>query len=360
MGAERPAQPGSAAATPPSAQNPFWVGSSVQLKLGRVNYMLGGPPAPAPLVVCAHGLNSSLAAFELMAPTLVGAGFRLLTYDLYGFGLSARPKGGRLDLGTLVEQLRLLLDSVVGPEPVYLVGYSMGGVVVSAFARHFPQRVKRLLLLAPAGYLQREETPCRPFVFGCLRRMWGGAIVACVGAFGCMCGWPGRRWLLGRKTPMIELDARERERFVDYEWRNTERFAWNLGKSLRSWFSALRHLPLWEEDFCACSAKLAKCSVSILFVWGDEDNTVPWEESRKSVIATFAPLGASCIVIPAGHALIIEQATQVAQLAVAWFHDVKDPAWLNCLEQWKLSGPAHQNVSEMLPGAEVVGAVSAS
>merc|ERR1719253_184622 len=57
-------------------ENPFKAGQVADLPRGRVNYLLEGPPAPAPLVVCIHGLQGSLSAFDRVQPLLWQEGLR--------------------------------------------------------------------------------------------------------------------------------------------------------------------------------------------------------------------------------------------------------------------------------------------
>jgi len=42
-------------------------------------------------------------------------------------------------------------------KPVNFLGYSLGGAISVSFASYFPHRVKRLLLLAPGGLLQKSK-----------------------------------------------------------------------------------------------------------------------------------------------------------------------------------------------------------
>ena len=74
----------------------------------------------------------------------------MLTYDLYGRGFSDRPRG-RQDSAFFTDQLRDLLDHEGVEGDITLVGYSMGGAIASGFAADEAHRLRRLILLAPAG-----------------------------------------------------------------------------------------------------------------------------------------------------------------------------------------------------------------
>jgi pimeloyl-ACP methyl ester carboxylesterase len=122
-------------------------GSFVGLTLGTVHYELDGPDDGA-LVVLMHGFSAPSFIWDETFDFLVSEGFRVLRYDLYGRGLSDRP---RIDYNEEVfeEQLIELLDSLRIESPFHLVGLSMGGYVSSLFAGRNGGRVDRLVLINP-------------------------------------------------------------------------------------------------------------------------------------------------------------------------------------------------------------------
>ncbi|NNK77293.1 MAG: alpha/beta fold hydrolase, partial [Litoreibacter sp.] len=103
-----------------------------------------------PWVVCIHGLTTPEFVWDGMIEGLTGLGFRVLSYDLYGRGFSDRP-----DLthsrDFFVRQLEEVIDAAGIPETASLIGYSMGASIASAYAVKHPEKVDRLILLAPAG-----------------------------------------------------------------------------------------------------------------------------------------------------------------------------------------------------------------
>ncbi|MCP3970953.1 MAG: alpha/beta hydrolase [Rhodobacteraceae bacterium] len=107
-------------------------------------------PDDGPVMVCIHGLTTPSFVWDELLPGLTGAGYRVLTYDHYGRGFSDRP-GGAQDDGFFIRQLRELLQDQGVETPVTLFGYSMGGALATVFAAAEPQRVARVVLLAPAG-----------------------------------------------------------------------------------------------------------------------------------------------------------------------------------------------------------------
>lgn len=337
------AAPSPASSTAPKQQKiadgPFVRGNSVRLPKGIVNYILEGPDYPAPLVVCIHGLNGSVDTFSNFQPLLCKAGFRTLTFDLYGFGLSASPFG-RLDNNTYVEQVHGLLGAIGVPseEKVLLLGFSMGGVIAVEFVHRFPEKVKRLLLVAPGGLLQRSQTPCRPLLFGCLRGRCGCGLLYFATLLACCCScFMKRRFTPEKLADRFQIDVREPDKYRDLSQQNGERCLWNLSRSVNSYLRALKRMPLWEEDFEDAYAELSAKKIPLLFLWGDNDGTIPWSEVENKVKQLFGTKGVSCIQIPGGcHGMLTEDAVPVANYAAAFFHDLRDPAWKQCLEMWRL------------------------
>ncbi|MEL7114623.1 MAG: alpha/beta hydrolase [Pseudomonadota bacterium] len=128
-------------------------GSFAALSDGRTHFQWHGPADGAPMV-CVHGLTTPSFVWEPMLPGLTAAGYRVLTYDLYGRGFSDRPKGAQTR-SFFMRQLRDLLDHEGVDGPFVLMGYSMGGSIVTVFASEEPDRVSDLVLLAPAGITHR-------------------------------------------------------------------------------------------------------------------------------------------------------------------------------------------------------------
>lgn len=124
-------------------------GEFVNLRHGVVHYRIYGPEN-GPLVVCVHGLTTPSFVFEGIADRLVSQGYRVLTYDHFGRGYSDRPAASQ-DRSFFTHNLLELLGALEIDGPFDLIGYSMGGWVATAFAADHPDRIKRLVLLAPAG-----------------------------------------------------------------------------------------------------------------------------------------------------------------------------------------------------------------
>ena len=100
-----------------------------------------------PVVVLVHGLGADLSKWHANIDELAQT-HRVLALDLLGFGLSDKPNVD-YRMQVYVDQVRELLDSR-GIDQATLVGNSMGGLVSLQFAAQHPERVKSLVLVAPA------------------------------------------------------------------------------------------------------------------------------------------------------------------------------------------------------------------
>ncbi len=124
-------------------------GQFVKLSKGVTHFEWHGP-ASGTRLVCIHGLTTPSFVWRGMTRGLVLMGFRVLTYDLYGRGYSDRPKGEQ-NAAFFLSQLQELLALEGDNSKITLIGYSMGGAIATCYAAAYPDKVRQLVLLAPAG-----------------------------------------------------------------------------------------------------------------------------------------------------------------------------------------------------------------
>lgn len=95
-----------------------------------------------------HGLSSNLEAWKYNIETL-SKSYRCIALDLPGFGRSGK-NAAAYNASSFAITMRGLLDHLQ-LEKVVLVGHSMGGQASIKFAINYPNRVEKLVLIAPAG-----------------------------------------------------------------------------------------------------------------------------------------------------------------------------------------------------------------
>jgi 3-oxoadipate enol-lactonase len=101
-----------------------------------------------------HELGGSLEFWDPVLPAFQQV-FRVLRYDLRGFGMSEKVRTLRLDdlLGDIVG----LLDALAITDPCHVVGPALGAGLALAFAARYPARVRRLVVSSPATGVPTER-----------------------------------------------------------------------------------------------------------------------------------------------------------------------------------------------------------
>ena len=84
------------------------------------------------------------------------AGYRCIIPDHIGYGFSDKPNDVDHPLSFFVECIKQTLD-VAGVEKCTLVGNSLGGVIALGMALEYPERVGKLVLMAPGGLSDLAE-----------------------------------------------------------------------------------------------------------------------------------------------------------------------------------------------------------
>jgi pimeloyl-ACP methyl ester carboxylesterase len=124
-------------------------GEFVELGSGRSHYFDYGDRSSREVVLFIHGFAGSGLEIERVAPLLVQAGYRVIAPDWPGAGISdALPEYSTEALIAWLEDFR----RAIGIERFHLVGHSLGGFLAIRYAVAHPERLRRLVLIAPAGF----------------------------------------------------------------------------------------------------------------------------------------------------------------------------------------------------------------
>lgn len=103
----------------------------------------------APTVVLVHGFALTMQSWVLQRRAFVEQGLRVVSYDQRGHGRSAVPDLASCTVERLGADLAEVLAVTCPSGPVVLVGHSMGGMSVMAFAGDHPELVRdRVLAVA--------------------------------------------------------------------------------------------------------------------------------------------------------------------------------------------------------------------
>ncbi len=102
-------------------------------------------------VVFVHGTPSYSYEWRDVVPHVEAAGFRVITYDLLGYGASERPLDRDTSVTGQTDLLIKLLDEL-GLDTVNLITHDIGGAIGQRVAIFHPTRVKRLMLMDTVSY----------------------------------------------------------------------------------------------------------------------------------------------------------------------------------------------------------------
>jgi pimeloyl-ACP methyl ester carboxylesterase len=256
-------------------------GEFIELRHGAVHVLDDGPRA-APAVILVNGFSVPSYVWEPLDRALVAAGYRVVRFDLYGRGWSARPDVVH-DRALFAEQLRELIDAL-GLDRVDLVGLSMGGAIVGHFAARHPERIRTLTLVAPLTRA-RDIAPLQTPIIG---------------------EWLNRVWLLPKLAASQMSDFVHPERHAGWSERFEPQMRYDgFGRAI---LSTLRHVM--TQDSLGDFATVGRSDIPSLLIWGRQDSVVPFADSEA--VRAAMPSIRFVPVDEAGHLPHKEQEAEVA------------------------------------------------
>lgn len=248
----------------------------------EIHYRQGGSKGTA--IILLHGFASTLYTWDGVFDFFVDRG-TTYAYDRPPFGLSERLLRGDWDqagpnpytTGAAVEQLLALMEEF-GIEQAVLVGHSAGGLIALQAAQSYPQRVQRLILVAPAVYTGGPPK-------------WVTAVA--------------RTPQAQRLGPLVARAFARSDRLLALAYydpasvppESLERAM--IGTRVADWDKALWQFTAAAGRTEETIARIAEVSTPTLVITGEADRLVPPEESAR--LAAALP-DASLVTIPAcGH-----------------------------------------------------------
>lgn len=240
-------------------------------------------------VIMLHGFGESLLSWRGVFDR-VAAVADAIALDLPGFGLSDKPATGYHN-DRMAAAVLGVMDSL-GLREAVLVGHSMGGAVALSVAVRAPERVRGLVLLAPAVSASGWNLPIPN----------DSARTS---------GWL-RRAVAGYETM--------RPRFTgphDPSWLAESDSALAYSPAADPAYGAALQAVLREFDFDYLSpARAALLSMPTLLVWGEFDHTVPPAVGRA--LAATMPSARLEVLRRRLHRPHVEQPGDVADLIVGF------------------------------------------
>lgn len=264
-------------------------------------------PTSKPTIVFVHGFALDMGTFYFQRQALAERGDqRLVFYDQPGHGRSSRLKSGNYDIAALGRSLAAVLDATVPDGHIILVGHSMGGMTIMAFAEQYPEwfgkRVTGVVLMSTSAGLvdktklglpslvARASAPFFPLWDGAAR-LGGGAIDRARVASSDLA------WLLTRRYGFG--DARPSPSLVSFvESMNSKTSVETLTKYLHTLYS--------HNRFPALSALRG---VPVLVLVGTKDYLTPVTHSEE--ILRHLPEAELVKIDNSGHVVMLEKADEV-------------------------------------------------
>lgn len=296
----------------------------VELDLGL------GADRPEPTVVFVHGFCLDMGTFYFQRKELAQRGdYRVVCYDQPGHGRSGKLESGEYELPALGEALRAVLDATVPDGPIVLVGHSMGGMAIMAFAELHAEffgaacepnsqlsgdRVVGVVLLATSGgrleevkfglpsMIAKVGQPLLPLVTGATK-ITGGMVDRARLASSDLAWLLTRRYGFGSTRPSPALVS-----FV--EQMNSHTSTETVARYLRTLYTHARYPAL-----------VALRETPVMVICGDQDMITPLTHSEE--ICRHLPEAELVVVPESGHVVMLEHADEVNAALIRFLEKIE-------------------------------------
>lgn len=268
----------------------------------------------APPLALAHGGFDFARTFDVFAPLLADAGWRVVSWDQRGHGDSEQAPMYSWDAD--LRDLLAVLDSVT-TEPLPVVGHSKGGAILVQFTTAQPHRVRALVNLD--GLPGRRSMPDVPdhertkLLAGDLAGWldFRRAAASKVRRPDTLEGLADRRAAMNPRlsTEWLRYLVSVGARSEDDGWR------WKIDPSLR-----LGGFGPWRPEWAM--ARLPGLGVPMLAVLGMQPEMMGWGTPVEEVRPNLPPGSRVVAYDDVGHFVHIEQPHRVADLVIRFLKDV--------------------------------------
>lgn len=263
-------------------------GKFARLSQGVTHYQWTGS-VRGPVAICVHGLTTPSPVWDVVAEGVGALGYRVLRYDLYGRGYSDAPHGTQ-DAAFFEQQLLDLMADQNIDHDVTLIGYSMGGAIVTAFADAHPHLATRLILIAPSGIHTNESqfsAFCRqvPYLGDWLMLAFGGP--------------------LARRAIAAETEALQVPDMAEIQLNELDRQGF-----LPAVLSSRRGLLQQTQE--SAHRAISRNDIPVVAIWGAMDQVIP--VSALGQLTQWNRQVAQEVISDAGHALTYTHGQDIATI----------------------------------------------
>jgi pimeloyl-ACP methyl ester carboxylesterase len=265
----------------------------------RLHVRAAGPRG-APTLVFLHGVTLDLTTWHYQW-TELSERYRCVLFDARAHGRSEPPRSGDHSLEAMADDLKAVLDAAVPHGPVVLIGHSMGGMAIVAFAERHPEELGGRVVGVVLADTAASDI---------LREVFGG--------LGARVGWAIRR-VGNRYTTRPDLAERLQRRIRRFGADVTFLIGWatnfgpraspaqveyvtrlSAGAPIAAWTHTLQ--SLLEMDL---GHALGHVTVPALVVVGDRDLLTP--KASAWALRAALPDARAVVITAAGHLSMMEQ-----------------------------------------------------
>lgn len=258
-----------------------------------------------PTIIFVHGFCLDMGTFHFQRTGLAGR-YRMVFFDQPGHGRSGRITKGEYTLERLADALRSVIEKTAPEGPIVLVGHSMGGMVIMAFAERWPEliteRVAAVAFLSTSAGDMSEVSLGMPQVLTRLRK----PLVPVVRTAGPIA------------SAVVD---RARHATTDLAWLMTRKYGFGTSQPSPALVSYVERMnsstsldviarylrTIYGHNRIMALAPLRRLPVLVLC--GERDLVTPADHSRE--IAKALP-DATLVVIPeGGHVTLLEHSDEV-------------------------------------------------
>jgi non-heme chloroperoxidase len=248
-------------------------------------------------VVLIHGYPLDGRSWEKQSAALLEAGYRVITYDRRGFGLSSQPTTG-YDYDTFAADLNTVLETL-DVRGAVLVGFSMGtGEVGRYLSTYGSARVSKAAFLASLEpfLLQTDDNPT-----GVPASVFEGIEQAATA--------DRYAWFDDFYQNFYNLDENLGSRISEA----AVRASWNVAASA-SWFASSAVVQSWLTDF---RGDIEKIDVPALILHGTADRILPIDATGREFTKRL-PSADYVEIEGAPHGLLWTHAAEVNEALLAF------------------------------------------
>lgn len=242
----------------------------------------------APYIVLVHGMGSAATAWKPLTPFLQER-FNVITVDLPGHGQTPMIAGQEMDPISIGELVVRVVEEQLGVTEFDVIGNSWGGWIALEMAASFPDSVRSVTALAPAGFWLATYVQRRP-------------------------GASQFRLLTSRSAALAPSFLKyERSRKLGFgdvspRWRD---FSYELClDATLAMANSVGYFPAWDGMLHKRFDSQIDSNIPVKIIFGDSDKTLPATTCQER---TMAPQHSKWIIFEeCGHAPMWDNTEKVA------------------------------------------------